>query len=207
MKNWKTIPVPNKMQDLPTERGYPVSVIILHDETGKAHFKINDSRKVDMCMYENLCTICGKKLDDDKWMIGGPVSAFHPGGVYVDAPVHKECGEYALKVCPYLAVSRYTQQIDIEKLGTLKFDGGEGYGFVNMTQSDERVPFFVFSKVKKYEVTRRGFNKYLIPEKPFLEIEYWTEGEQISKEEAGVLFKRWQQETKDFKNVGEFNIQ
>jgi hypothetical protein len=89
-------------------RGYPEPWILYRDETGKAHFSINDSGRVEFAKIDRLCSICGAPLLDQgeksMWMIGGPMSALHPDGAYNDPAVHRLCGIYALRVCPYLAL-------------------------------------------------------------------------------------------------------
>jgi hypothetical protein len=177
MRNWKDIPLPENMKDLPKDkRGYSVPFVVLVDTQGNHHFAVNDENKTEWAIKNDLCSICGNVCGEDKWLIGGAKSAFHPRGAYVDIPVHKSCGEYALKVCPYLAVSVNTKRVDLSKLKS-KLD--KEVIFFDPTQSDERVPFFVFSKIKSYTVTRNGIYRYIIPEKPYLEVEYWNDGAQV----------------------------
>lgn len=192
MKNWKKVELPEYMKDLQVDRrGFPAPFIVLRDKNNIPQFIMNDDIKVEQCIKEDLCSICGKKMDDDKWMIGGPMSAFHPQGAYVDVPVHKTCGEYALQVCPYLAVSVYNGKQTIDDIDAGKFDDDDDKRmvFVNPTQSLDRVPFFVFSKITGYEVQRRGIHRYIKPKRPYLEVEFWNDGEKISEEEAERLVK------------------
>ena len=44
--------------------------------------------------------------DKRQWLVGGPASAFHPRGAYVDTPTHYACLRYALQMCPHLAGGR-----------------------------------------------------------------------------------------------------
>lgn len=180
------------MEDLEVHRGFKVPYIILKDAAGTPHFKINDDRKVEECIKDDKCSICGKEMKDDKWMIGGPLSAFHPQGAYVDIPVHKACGEYALQVCPYLAVSIYNGKQTMDDITSGKFkmdDKTKQMVFHNPTQSQDRVPFFVFSKITGYAVKRDGINRYIKPHRPYLEVEFWNDGMKISEEEAVRLAK------------------
>jgi hypothetical protein len=183
MKNWKEIPIPNNMKELDTDkRGYPVPFIIMKDKEGKPHFTINDERLVHKCIEEELCSICGKKLENDMWLIGGPMSTFHPHGAFNDSPVHYECGKYALQVCPYLAVSVYNAKTDVERIKKEKFDNFE---FVNPTQGNDKVPFFCFIKIRGFRLrVYSPAERYIIPDKPYLQIEFWNNGEQISEEDA-----------------------
>lgn len=113
--SWKDVPIPELMQDLPRDkRGYPVPAIVGYDNAGQPLFTINDTAKTNKQMAEQSCGICGKGIPTGEMcMVGGPVSAFHPhGGVYVDGPVHADCGRYALQVCPYLAAPNYSKRLD-----------------------------------------------------------------------------------------------
>lgn len=184
MKNWKTVELPELMKDLPLDkRGLPIPIIILKDKEGNYHFKINDTTIVEKCIADKLCSVCGKPMINDMWLIGGPLSAFHPNGVFGDSPVHKSCGEYALQVCPYLAVSTYNGKLNRE-LESGVFDG---MAFVNITQTQDRVPFFVFCRISGYNVSRRSIERYIVPVKPYLDVEFWNDGEKITKEQAQKL--------------------
>lgn len=178
MRNWKLIAIPDLMKDLELDsRGFPIPYVVLRDKNNKPYFTINDEFKTEKCLEKDLCSICGKELRDDKWMIGGPKSTFHPQGCFIDIPVHKSCGEYALKVCPYLAVSRYTKRTDINSINT---DDLEHIIFVDPTQDDNRVPFFCFIKISGFNIRRSGTNRYIYPVKPYLQHEFWNNGEQIN---------------------------
>ena len=115
------------------------------------YFKINDERKVDKCIAEKLCSICGEKLNSDMWLIGGPMSAFHPKGAYADIPIHKECGIFALQNCPYMAYTKYTAKTPLGLLES-KIDDLMLY---NPTQDTNRLLYFVFVKI-----TEENFKTY-----------------------------------------------
>jgi len=112
------MPIPKRMRTLAKDhRGYPVPYIVLIDQTGKPQFTINDDEKVKRCDRRKLCSICGKPHDRDGfWFVGGSRCFLHPQGAFLDPPLHLECAEYALRVCPFLAARRYTKRIDDAKL-------------------------------------------------------------------------------------------
>ena len=177
--NWKDVPLPPLMRALPKdERGFPIPVIILRDPDGKAIFSANNGNVVEKCAKEHLCGVCGNKLLDDTWVLGGPLSAFHPHGVYIDTPIHHECGTYALQVYPYLVLSSYRSVPD--RVGKLNERFAGTAVLVNPTQDPNRPPFFVFAKVSGYERD----NGYVYPVRPFLAEEFWLAGERISRERA-----------------------
>lgn len=177
------------MLDLPTDkRGYPIPFIIAEDKHGTPRFQINDDTKVEQCIRFDLCAICGTHMGvKSKWLVGGPLSAFHAHGSYIDTPTHHACLQYALKVCPYLAVSRYQRRIDLANVAAGDFDE---LLLQDPTQSEERVPFFVAVNVKRYKVSRPGLGqRYLQPDRDYLAIELWNNGEQIHRDEALELFR------------------
>jgi hypothetical protein len=185
-KNWKNIGLPHKMQHLPKDpRGYPVPYVVLH-HNNKYWFAVNDELKVRDCHDNKLCTVCGWGLQEDTWLIGGPISAFHPNGIFNDLPVHEQCGLYSLQVCPYLGMHNYTNVVDPNKLGdkmgdpTMKFEA--------ITQHNTKVPFFVFVKIKSWEVTPNYFIK---PERPYLHVAFWKDGDQLTHAQAGDLHQAW----------------
>lgn len=179
MKHFSEIPVPlNIQRNCAVYKGMYVPYIVLR-EGDIFHFKINDSFKVYECVVNHACSICGKGLGEDTWFIGGPASVFHKHGRIADLPVHKECGHYALQVCPYLAYARYTAKTDIDKLyAKLK---NKDVILENTTVDFDRVPMFCFAKSNSFKIFDPHMYK---PDRPYEEVEFWNDGVQLSKEEG-----------------------
>lgn len=174
----------SRIDKLEKYKGLPIPYVVLRDKEGIPSFKINDTLLQNRCVDENLCTICGESLEDDMWFIGGPLSAFHPHGAYVDAPVHKECGVFALQNCPYMAYTKYKAKGVSER----EMNKHDGYAFYNPTQSDARLPYFVFVKSRGYVVKNvRLSERFFKPIRPYVEVEYWKDGQQITEEDAELL--------------------
>lgn len=111
--------LPKSMRTLlKDDRGYPVPYIVLIDKTGRPQFTINDHEKVLTCISKKLCSICGKRITGGFWFVGGSRCFLHEHGAFLDPPLHLECAEYALAVCPFLAARRYTDRLDDRLLGT-----------------------------------------------------------------------------------------
>ena len=151
-------------------KGYYVPYVIYEDD-----FKINDSRKRYDCIVNNKCAICGTDLVDDKWLIAGPGSLFHPQGAVIDSANHYDCSKYALEVCPYLAYNIYNKKLDVSKLQAKHSD----IILVDPTVELDRVPLFGLVKIESYKLTSSG---NIIPKRPYLEVEFWVTGEKMSKE-------------------------
>jgi hypothetical protein len=111
------VPVPARMSHLKLDpRGYPIPVMVVIDDGGRPHFQINDEMTRQRIIAEDRCAICGSKLFRGRWFVGGPMSAFSERGSYIDPPLHRECAEYALMVCPYLAVPHYGRELGTKTL-------------------------------------------------------------------------------------------
>lgn len=183
--NFKDIPIPELMKNLPKDsRGFPIPYVVLIDDNKVPHFKVNDDRRNERCIANKMCHICGVPLiNSNIWFIGGMLSAFHPNGAFNDGAVHKECGVYALKVCPYLAYTQYQAKsiIDTSKIATAD---NKNMIYVNPTQDLERLDFFCLVRAAEYRITGNAGFRYIHPKKPYLEVEYWRDGEQITVEQA-----------------------
>lgn len=182
----KNIIIPELMKNLKKDRrGFPIPYVVLEDKKGVAHFKINDDIKQMKCIKEDLCGICGTTIKkNEHWFIGGQLSAFHPKGAFNDTSMHKECGEYALQVCPYLAYTQYKAKDDID---TNKIELERNITYFNPTQDQERLDFFCYVRAKDYVVINRGIQRYIHPQKPYLEIRFWLDGEEITLEQANNI--------------------
>lgn len=183
--SWKDVPVPARMQKLDRDaRGYPIPFNILRDSEGKPHFTINDHGKAETCINERRCPICGDLHGRVLWFAGGPMSAFHPAGCYIDQPMHKECVHYAMKVCPYLAAPRYTGRIDAGTLDPEKLPNG-------MTTKDptmiaRRPDVFVLVGARTYSLSKNATPFLHLHPQQRVGYEFWRKGVQISFEDAQV---------------------
>jgi hypothetical protein len=180
------IPLPKKMRALRLDhRGYPVPFIVLNDMAGKPVFTANDSIRQARCIVEKRCPICGSRLDRIFWFVGGPLSAFHEYGLYNDSAMHKECMEYALRVCPYLAMRPGVHRVDPEKIArrvkTLVFDPTMIPGVPVLMVAVAATIFEVVDRDARFGIVG------LRPKRPYLEIEYWRNGERIADEDGRVI--------------------
>ncbi len=185
------VPVPKRMRALQRDpRGYPIPFVVLRNLDNKPHFTINNDRRVSRCIAEKRCPVCGSRLDSVFWFVGGPLSAFHPNGAYLDPPMHYECMEYALRVCPYLAAPKYAGRIDAGNVDPARL-APEMRVMLDPTMIPERPSLFVAVATAGQRTGRRiekGFGpKYLYPRRPYAAIEYWRYGVKLSDEEGKVL--------------------
>lgn len=81
------------------ERGYPIPFFVPIVD-GKPNFRYASGQKLKLCVERKLCAICGKKLFEYSYLISGPIGMRNR--VSTDGPMHRECAEFALAVCPHL---------------------------------------------------------------------------------------------------------
>jgi hypothetical protein len=187
---------PDRIARLPHDpRGYPIPWAVLRGDDGTPFFTINDDRKALEALRRSLCPICGDYLGRWRWFVGGPRSAFDPNGYYLDLPGHRECMEFALQTCPYLALPKYLGRIDIvhpEKLPR------EAHILLDETMNSDRPEIFVAVVSSCVEALDRGaMQPYLKPVAPFLDFTFWRHGRQINEWEAmpflrAALGEEWQ---------------
>lgn len=183
----KNVPLPRRMQILQKDpRGYPIPFIVLRDSDGRPHFTINDDQKVEWALRRHLCGICGQKLYPKRqWLVGGPLSAFHDHGAYIDGPLHRECAEYALQVCPFLAAPNYSRRIDGKTLDPKKTD--PRLILMDTTMIPERPPLYVLAATTEVTAKYNGVVRYLFPKRPWKEVHFWRNGVQLTAGEGQQL--------------------
>jgi hypothetical protein len=171
--------IPKRMRGLARdERGRPIPATVWYDGEGQPQFTINDSTVVARLLREDRCGICGMQLLRVRWFVGGPLSAFHPQGAYFDLPMHRNCMHYALRVCPYLAAPNYAKRIDIRKVR------GPSQVFIDPSMIAERPAIFVAVGTDGQRVSIKPNLSRLFPKRPYVGVEYWQHGRQLSVHEG-----------------------
>jgi hypothetical protein len=133
-------------------------------------FTINDVRRTTECRTKRLCSICGRRLGDYLWFVGGSRCFIHDLGAFIDPPVHYECGIYALQVCPFLAAASYSKRIEDKKL--LPQNRPDHMRLVPIDYMEPNLPeSFGFGATKF-----AGFanNVYVVPRWDY--VEWWHDG-------------------------------
>ena len=101
-------PVPAALAHLPLcpKRKLPIPVTTHRNPDGTAQFTVTVPAEVDRCARYGLCGVCGEPLGYWIAVLGGEQSADPDRGAYTDAPMHEECAEASLLLCPYIARQR-----------------------------------------------------------------------------------------------------
>lgn len=184
MKNFKEVPIPPRMRNLPLDkRGYPIPYTVLV-EGGDVFFTINREDLRMKCLREDRCPICGTKLFRGRWFVGGPGSGLLPNGSYRDPPMHDECAHYALKVCPWLVVTEYDKRIS-------HLFEPQTVATVDPTVIPDKPPLFVALMAVSQDIisvmTPEGAQIHIRPKGTFRKREYWRGGEQLSQAEGEAV--------------------
>jgi hypothetical protein len=179
------VSMPPRVAALPRDRrGYPIPFIVQRDGNGDPIFTMNDTRLVARAAREGLCGICGQRLGAFKALVGGPASAFHPRGAYYDGPMHRDCAEFALQVCPWLAVPRWSKRIGTRAVRPGAIPQGSVLIVEDQTMHPDQPPVFVMVIAKCVNRFPDGRHK---PVRPYESVSYWRAGEAIDSVKAREL--------------------
>jgi len=187
----RNAPVPQRMRYLPRDRrGLPIPFIVFRDTDGDPHFTISDAERRALVLKHDRCGICNHRLSRGRWFVGGPRSAFHERGAFLDPPMHHDCAEFALQVCPYLAAPSYSKLIDGK---TLAADKAGAAIVLDANVDNTRPDFFVAVMTLGQRIWPGG---YIVPKRPFRRIEVWKDGERIAIRRRDVIKGDFSQATK-----------
>ncbi|MGX4733205.1 hypothetical protein [Kitasatospora griseola] len=82
-------------------RGLPIPVVNVHPG-GEVDFASINGRAALELSITGRCGLCGRRMTGPVAFLGGPNCA--ENGIYSDPPMHEECAEAALTLCPHIAV-------------------------------------------------------------------------------------------------------
>ena len=188
----KDIPIPfNLSTNDRDRRGLPIPFIVYRDTNGVPHFTVDNVSALNLVLSERLCGLCGKPLKmGQMWLIGGPISAFHEDGLYIEPPAHEECARYAVQVCPFIAASNYSRRIEAKTLkpGTLD----EEEQIHDNQNAPPRPLFFALTRtsgVKLIDANDGSGQRHVQPRRPWKQVEFWRHGEEITQDDAHKLIE------------------
>jgi hypothetical protein len=96
---------PRAIAALPRDkRGYPITYVTYIGADGIPDFRILDAERRFRCYEQRLCAVCGEKLGYWIVFISGPEC--EKTRMFLDPPMHPDCADFALAVCPHLINER-----------------------------------------------------------------------------------------------------
>jgi len=131
------IPLPVRLARRPVNtRGFVVpwfaSII-----RGDWDFVNLDERKIELAYRQQICWLCGEKLGQFKSFVIGPMCSINR--VTSEPAQHRECSEYAVKACPFLArpgAKRNAKAtIEPDNIAGIHFDHNPGASVIWTTKS------------------------------------------------------------------------
>jgi len=97
-------PLPARMLYLPVDdRGYPIPEFVSNLD-GKRDFRAVSLEHMANCISDDVCWICGQRLEALKAFVIGPLPAIR--GFSNEPPSHIECAEFAVRACPFLLLPK-----------------------------------------------------------------------------------------------------
>lgn len=105
--------LPPRIATLPKDhRGFPVPWFVQWMEggrpcavgTGEPDFRVIDTEKFRIAMRSPRCWICGQPMGVHRVFAIGPMCSINR--IISEPPSHRECSEFAVKACPFLANPR-----------------------------------------------------------------------------------------------------
>lgn len=151
------VPLPKRMRRCARDRrGMPIPYLMMPDSQVTM-----DMVKMVQCFIQKKCMICGQKLDNKKWFIGGQAASRHR--LFTDPAMHEECARYAMRICPFLTHSEMKYRKKYEE------------GFTDPHVSIVRSPTQVLMQTTGYK-TIRWRNKFYALANRWRYLEHWRDG-------------------------------
>lgn len=148
-------------------RGLPVPYAMIQNPPSQ--ITVDPARSYH-CLQHKLCAVCGDKLKNIKWFIGGYRTMVYR--VFVDGPMHEECARYALQVCPFL--SNPKQKYRVKAL--------PGSELIRTVAPDRGAGVQVLMSSTGYSV-RSLRDTPVACANPWRSVEFWREGKKIDEPE------------------------
>lgn len=175
MKTWKdlkSVETPARVAELQKdERGYPIPHTVQW-VNGKPDFRVIDQAKWVDAVVNHKCGICGQTLEGQMAFVGGPISI--KNRLFADLPMHKECAEYAVQVCPFIAMPKF-KYAAFERIEKNGFKPGELQ--VISSGSSNKPEKFGLGLTDGFQVARvMPNNDVVLMANDFSSIDWWVEG-------------------------------
>lgn len=171
------VEVPPKLAGRPRDRrGYPIPWMVQLDAHGLPDFRVTNADRWVLAVKAKLCAMCGDPLGRHLAFIGGPVS--FRTRLFTDLPMHKECGLYAIQVCPFLAAPSFRYATTLPSMDGVRTE----------LQTTEMVPTrpdrFFIATTHRYEVIQTSEGSVLAQAAPWEWFQWWRHGAIVDGQDA-----------------------
>lgn len=164
--------IPKRLALRPRDkRGYPIPYGVLVNSDGTPDFRITDQEKWMFAAQHRRCGLCGEPLGAKMAFVGGPLC--HQYRYFTDLPMHRDCAEYALQVCPYLALPRMSHALAYQGKNL-----APGIAIkVSSDVSTEKPERFMLSIARDFKIGKLPDGSLALQASEWLETVWWKDGE------------------------------
>jgi hypothetical protein len=146
-------PIPSNIAGLPRDdRGFPIPWFVQWIEEGRAarpgighpDFRVMDAEKFALALRQPRCWVCGQMLGRHRVFVIGPMCSVNR--VISEPPLHRECAEWSVKACPFLArprMRRNTKDVPEDAQGAPGFHIDRNPGVMCLWETPTYKPFRV----------------------------------------------------------------
>ena len=164
-------PIPWRMGRRPRDaRGLPIPFAQFIGADGVPDFRVLDGERVQRCLRNRLCGLCGQQMGKHVFFVGGPLCV--DNGLFHDPPMHKECAEFALRACAHLNRSKgkYSVAPRPSEPGLRVVEGAMA--------TDQKAEWFALMHTRLFSQTHGSDGMiYIRAELPWLDVQKWRDGE------------------------------
>lgn len=177
--DFKAVPMPPQIAQRPRDkRGFPIPYGSIIYPDGTPDFTQMDMAKwADMLRFRR-CGVCGLVMYGTVWFIGGPLCAVNR--LFFDHPMHVDCAEYALQVCPFLALPATTYRKRKAAAQLIAVEGGTLSTDIMQGVSEEKPARFMLGKTKKYGVVQHNGEMFLQAQ-AWESLRWWEGGHELDQ--------------------------
>jgi len=162
--NLAAITMPPRVARLARDaRGYPIPHTVTFDENGTPDFRVIDPAKWAHAARFRCCGLCGEMLGGWLAFVGGDTSM--RTRMFIDLPMHRDCAQYALAVCPFLAAPVFAYSRALPAATAL-----------NEHVSPDRPDRFGLATTKSYRQVRLPLGDVALLAGELESVEWWRHG-------------------------------
>jgi hypothetical protein len=169
-----SIVIPDRIKRLPrATNGYPTPFFVAEID-GVPDFRVACEGKRVRCFKENLCWICGERLEWWCAFAGGPLSMKNRH--FSDGAMHVECAEFSMRVCPHILNPNAKK----DDLADLHARPGRK-PILAEHQSHDRPEYFAFcvTRLNKWHIERQGRYWFWALDQAPVAVRWWHRGKEI----------------------------
>jgi hypothetical protein len=160
-----------------SERGFPVPWFVSWIG-GKWDFVNLDPNKIGEAYHRNLCFLCGGTMGRFKAFTIGPMCSINR--ISSEPPAHRECAEYAVRACPFLARPSAKRN---EKAALGKFEDVPGLG---IEHNPGAMLIWITKTFRPVQVDRGALFQIGDP----VEVQWYAEGRKATRAEIDAAIAK-----------------